>query len=53
MTVEIITGSHAGALLDEPPFRRQWQELYDNCAWSTVYQHPAFVETWYRIVSFP
>jgi len=51
INVTISRGSAGAQLLEQPAFSAQWSELCERCAWSTSYQSPAFVGTWYRIYS--
>jgi CelD/BcsL family acetyltransferase involved in cellulose biosynthesis len=47
MLVEAVSGEQAQALIDDPEFQHQWQELYQCCPWATVFQAADFVRTWY------
>ena len=49
LAAELRRGTDAHALLHDPLFLHQWQELERRCPWATVYQSPAFAGTWYDI----
>lgn len=47
MTIEIVRGNDADALLASPAFRADWDRLCAECPWATPFQAPAFAATWY------
>ena len=49
MKIEVLIGQTAEERLSESAFRRQWKDLYEQCAWGSVYQSEEFVLTWYDI----
>jgi CelD/BcsL family acetyltransferase involved in cellulose biosynthesis/GNAT superfamily N-acetyltransferase len=49
ITIEIVRGDRADALLADAAFVAQWQALCDACPWSTPFQAPPFATTWYRV----
>jgi CelD/BcsL family acetyltransferase involved in cellulose biosynthesis len=49
MNITISRGPTGSQLLEDPGFCAQWLALCERCPWSTSYQLPAFVRTWYRI----
>ncbi|WP_081169891.1 GNAT family N-acetyltransferase [Niastella populi] len=48
-TVELLMGPPVLKLLEDPGFLDEWNQLYHNCPWATVFQSPCFVATWYRV----
>jgi CelD/BcsL family acetyltransferase involved in cellulose biosynthesis/glycosyltransferase involved in cell wall biosynthesis len=49
LEVRAIVDSEATALLKDPAFRREWQELYDDCPWATVFQGVDFSDAWWDV----
>jgi len=49
MGIELVRGTAADALLADESFRAQWTSLCDRCPWSTAFQTPGFVLTWYTV----
>jgi CelD/BcsL family acetyltransferase involved in cellulose biosynthesis len=49
MSIEIWKGSAAIAHLKQDKVLREWQELYDRCAWATSAQRPEFIRLRYEI----
>jgi CelD/BcsL family acetyltransferase involved in cellulose biosynthesis/RimJ/RimL family protein N-acetyltransferase len=47
--LQVVAGSDATALLHDRDFVREWERLAESCPWGTVYQSPAFAQTWYRV----
>jgi CelD/BcsL family acetyltransferase involved in cellulose biosynthesis len=47
--VELLAGDDARRQLADAGFREAWQAIYEQCPWGTVFQSPAYVETWYEI----
>jgi CelD/BcsL family acetyltransferase involved in cellulose biosynthesis len=45
--LELLVGQDAYNLCTED-FLSKWDQLYDNCPWSTVFQSSNFVILWYR-----
>lgn len=45
--MEIIEGAGALTRINSTLFVRQWAELAARCPWTTAYQGPEFVRTWY------
>jgi CelD/BcsL family acetyltransferase involved in cellulose biosynthesis len=48
-SIELLMGDDVLQLLDDIRFLGEWNQLYLNCPWATVFQSPSFVVTWYRI----
>ena len=48
MSSEIHSGEIACSLLSDHDFLLQWQQLYARCPWSTPFQTPPFVTTWFQ-----
>jgi CelD/BcsL family acetyltransferase involved in cellulose biosynthesis len=48
-STELLVGKDVINLLEEIRFLGEWNQLYQNCSWATVFQSPSFVATWYRI----
>lgn len=49
MELEIIRGAHAQLRLAEAELLSSWNALYGRCEWSTAFQKPEFVKTWYSV----
>jgi len=47
MSVDVVVGTPAHALINDAAFVAQWSRLADACAHATYFQRPAFVRTWY------
>lgn len=47
--VEILEGSEALNLLTREEFLVQWDALYHDCPWATVFQSKEFVGTWFKL----
>jgi CelD/BcsL family acetyltransferase involved in cellulose biosynthesis/RimJ/RimL family protein N-acetyltransferase len=45
--MNLARNSEVRVLLDDVGFCQKWQELFDSCAWGTVFQSCIFVKTWY------
>ena len=45
--VSIRRNREAAKLLEHPVFREQWQVLYHQCPWATIFQSLPYQETWY------
>jgi CelD/BcsL family acetyltransferase involved in cellulose biosynthesis len=48
-TAELLMGPPVLKLLEDPSFLDEWNQLYNDCPWATVFQSPSFVATWYRV----
>jgi CelD/BcsL family acetyltransferase involved in cellulose biosynthesis len=48
-TAELLMGPPVLKLLEDPGFLEEWNQLYHDCPWATVFQSPSFVATWYRV----
>ncbi|MBD1397720.1 GNAT family N-acetyltransferase [Pontibacter sp. JH31] len=48
-TLKLLTGSDVLTCLCSQDFLEKWDHLYQSCPWSTVFQSPAFVSTWYNL----
>ena len=46
--VELRVGAEAYITLEDSRFQKKWQVLCQQCLWSTPFQTPHFVNTWYR-----
>ena len=46
--IRFYRGADALRLLAGESFRQSWLDLSVSCPWSTCFQDPAFVTTWYR-----
>ncbi len=46
MSIFLVRNNQARTLLYDTEFQTKWQHLFDNCAWSTVFQHPIFLQIW-------
>lgn len=42
-------GAEAASLLQDDGFRNQWLALHQLCPWSTVFQSPGYLQTWYKV----
>src|ERR671914_882907 len=49
MRVDISKGGAASELLHSPEFRAQWERLYADCPWASVFQSFAYASTWYEV----
>ena len=47
--LDLLAGEEVMHLLEESKFLTEWDSLYHSCQWSTVFQSPDFVTTWYRL----
>lgn len=48
-STQMFSGSAVFSLLGSDAFLDGWNRLYYACPWATVFQHPSFVATWYRL----
>ncbi|OQP57725.1 hypothetical protein A3860_08830 [Niastella vici] len=48
-SIKLLTGSAVLNLLNDEAFLDGWNRLNNACPWATVFQHPSFVATWYRV----
>ena len=48
MQVTLETDTDAFKLLSHEGFLGQWQELYDQCPWATIYQSIKYLTSWYK-----
>ena len=46
--VEWLLGEPALAWAAHAEHRRQWLSLYDACPWATAFQHPSYLDVWFR-----
>lgn len=51
-TIELLNGVDVLTLITDPDFQANWNTLYNECPWGTVFQSPEFVSTWYRIYQY-
>ncbi|HEV8040009.1 MAG TPA: GNAT family N-acetyltransferase [Bryobacteraceae bacterium] len=49
--IRVERGAAATAMLQDASFLTAWQSLLDICPWSTCFQDPNFVATWYDCYS--
>ncbi len=49
MTLNLLIGADAEALLGNQAFQQQWRSLYSSCPWATIFQGADFVTIWYEI----
>ena len=49
ITIELMRGAAADALLAAAGFCAQWETLCARCPWATPFQSPAFARTWYGV----
>jgi CelD/BcsL family acetyltransferase involved in cellulose biosynthesis len=49
MRPELWKGDTAWARLASPRFREQWERLYAECPWASVFQGYGFASTWYDV----
>ena len=49
ITVDLVIGENVLELLSDEKFLKDWDQLYHNCPWATVFQSKEFVSTWYNI----
>jgi CelD/BcsL family acetyltransferase involved in cellulose biosynthesis/RimJ/RimL family protein N-acetyltransferase len=49
MNFSLARKTEARNLISDANFLRDWEALYQNCSWATVFQSPVFVKTWYEI----
>jgi len=47
MQIQILRDDAARQLLATDEFSAEWERLYRDCPWATVFQSPAFARTWY------
>jgi CelD/BcsL family acetyltransferase involved in cellulose biosynthesis len=47
MKVEVFIGSEAEKLIENMEFCEDWRRLSNACPWTSVFQEPDFVTTWY------
>ena len=47
--LELITEQHARELIRNVSFQKEWESLYQECGWSTPFQSPGFVITWFQV----
>ncbi|MDN3671158.1 GNAT family N-acetyltransferase [Echinicola jeungdonensis] len=47
--ISLLTGDQVITAIQDEHFLTQWDELYQKCSWSTVFQNPNFVTHWYQI----
>ena len=47
-TLKVLEGAEATSLLNDVAFRTAWERLATECTWSTPFQDPPFVTTWYE-----
>lgn len=48
-SLEVLVGGDVLMLINDPSFIEKWEELCQVCPWTTTFQTPSFVATWYRI----
>ncbi|GGZ14943.1 hypothetical protein GCM10007049_03710 [Echinicola pacifica] len=46
---EIISGQKARELFRSKDFLNLWKDLYAKCPWSTIFQSPEFIITWFDV----
>lgn len=46
--LELSSGGKAFEILANASFRKQWLNLHAQCEYATIFQHPSYVETWYK-----
>ena len=46
---ELLVGKEAMEMLEKKAFQEDWDALYDNCTWRTLFQSRDFVTSWYSI----
>ena len=44
----LLTGTRASVRLNELAAQGSWQKLWHACSWANCFQHPSFVQTWFR-----
>ncbi|MDQ3995990.1 MAG: GNAT family N-acetyltransferase [Gemmatimonadota bacterium] len=49
MRLEVWKGDAARARLESPGFREQWEQLYSECPWASVFQGYAYTSIWYDV----
>jgi CelD/BcsL family acetyltransferase involved in cellulose biosynthesis len=49
MRLEVWRGDAARARLESPDFREQWERLYAECPWASVFQSYGYASTWYDV----
>jgi CelD/BcsL family acetyltransferase involved in cellulose biosynthesis len=49
MKLELLVGPEAWSVLESADFLDAWSRLASRCPWTTVFQTPAFVLTWYEV----
>jgi CelD/BcsL family acetyltransferase involved in cellulose biosynthesis len=49
MRIEVWRDGDAWARLERPAFREQWERLYADCPWASVFQSYGYASTWYDI----
>jgi CelD/BcsL family acetyltransferase involved in cellulose biosynthesis len=50
-SIQLLMGSAAFNLIEDRRFLEAWNHLSNICPWTTVFQTPSFVGSWYRIYS--
>lgn len=49
MTIDLVRGAGADALMADGAFARRWAALERACPWATVFQSREFVGTWWSV----
>jgi len=49
MEVNVFENDKLEDIFRNDLFINNWIEIYNKCEWATVFQHPSFVISWYRI----
>ena len=49
MTIELLSGLAAEAVLRDNAFAGEWNELQARCPWATTFQGEGFARAWYRV----
>ncbi len=47
--LHLVKGEQAAGLLVKSDFLEQWQALFECCEWSTSFQSPDFVVSWFEV----
>jgi hypothetical protein len=46
--IEVLTGENALNSISDRTFVKNWEKLYNNCPWATVYQTHSYAQAWYK-----
>jgi hypothetical protein len=45
--IQVLVGQEVMKVISDPEIIQQWDELYEQCSWATIFQSSQFVSCWY------